>query len=156
MPQSVFVNENSKAVFTCPQCTRTKTSDVSKLLDQKKNAQIKVKCSCGHIFDVTLERRKFYRKKTILNGFFIKWNQEKKTYPMSVLNLSRSGLEFKTSISHTLNAGDYLMVEFRLDDKNKSLIKKKIVIKRIEKNNVGAEFCSQDEYDKVLGFYLFR
>ncbi|MFO8083043.1 MAG: PilZ domain-containing protein [Desulfobacterales bacterium] len=155
MIQSVFVNVENQAVFTCPQCTKSRAANVSRFLNQKNNSQIKIKCSCGHIFEAILERRKFYRKKTRLHGTASS-EKTKKQFLITVVNLSRSGLEFKTRESHLLSIGEHLWVEFTLDNNNKSLIQKKIAIKRIKKDYVGAEFCLQDEYDKILGFYFFK
>jgi hypothetical protein len=153
MKQPVFVNSENKAVFTCPKCTKAKTVDISNLVNEKKD--IKVKCSCGHVYPVVLERRKFYRKKTSLPGIFI-LEQNDKEYAMTVTNISRFGLEFNSSESEKLNVGDRIGVEFRLDDKSRSLIRKKIIIRKIEEKTAGAEFCFPDEYDKALGFYLFN
>ena len=155
MMQPVFVNNEYKAIFTCPQCTKSKTVDISNLLMQKKKLTIRVKCTCGHIYPVVLERRKFYRKKTSLPGIFI-LEQSMKEFTMTVTNLSRFGLEFNSTESEKLKVGDHLGEEFRLDDKSRSLIRKKIIIKKIDGKTVGAEFYLPDEYDKALGFYLFR
>jgi hypothetical protein len=153
MKQTVFVNSENKAVFTCPKCTKAKTVNVSNLVNEKK--EVKVKCVCGHIYPVILERRKFYRKKTSLPGIFM-LEENKKEYSMTVTNISRFGLEFKSSESEKLKTGDLVGVEFRLDDKSRSLIRKKIIIRKIEEKTVGAEFWVPDEFDKALGFYLFN
>ncbi len=155
MAQTVFVNQENKAVFTCPSCTKARTKDVSKVLHENKSATIKVKCPCGHIFPVVLERRKYYRKATKLPGIFIP-EKKLKEFPMTVTNLSRSGLEFKSYENNNLKVGDRLKAEFRLDDKSRSLMSKEVIVKKIEGTTVGAEFCVMDEYDKVLGFYLFN
>ena len=155
MMQAVFVNSENKAIFTCPKCTKAKTVDISKLDIEKKKLNIRVKCTCGHIYPVVLERRKFYRKKTSLPGIFIS-EQNMKEFSMTVTNISRFGLEFNGSESEKLKVGDRIGVEFRLDDKSRSLIRKKIIIRKIEGKTVGAEFSFPDEYDKTLGFYLFR
>jgi hypothetical protein len=155
MMQPVFVNSENKAIFTCPKCTKAKTVDISKLDIEKKKLNIRVKCTCGHIYPVVLERRKFYRKKTSLPGVFIS-EQNMKEFSMTVTNISRFGLEFNSSESEKLKVGDRIGVEFRLDDKSRSLIRKKIIIRKIEGKTVGAEFSFPDEYDKTLGFYLFR
>jgi hypothetical protein len=155
MIQSVFVNKENKAIFTCPKCTKAKTSDVSTLVLEKKKLSVRVKCPCGHIYSVILERRKYYRKKTSFPGIF-KLEQNPKEYFITVTNLSRFGLQFYSSESDKLQVGDRIGVEFRLDDKIRSLIRKKVLIRRMEGNVVGAEFCAPDEYDKVLGFYLFN
>jgi hypothetical protein len=153
MKNSVFVNSENKAVFTCPKCTKAKTVDISNLVNEKKD--IKVKCSCGHVYSVVLERRKFYRKKTRLSGIFM-LAQNRKEYSMTVTNISRLGLEFKSSESEKLKVGDRVGVEFRLDDKSRSSIKKKGIIRRIEEMTIGIQFLDVDEYDKILGFYLFK
>ncbi len=155
MMQSVFVNKENKAIFTCPKCIKAKTVDVSTLIKEKKKLSIKVKCSCGQIYPVVLERRKYYRKKTSLSGIFI-LEQNMKEFSMTVTNLSRFGLEFYSSESDRLQVGDRIGVDFRLDDKYRSLIRKKVMIRRREGNVVGVEFCFHDEYDKILGFYLFN
>ena len=153
MKQTVFVNSENKAIFTCPNCTKAKTVNISNLVNEKK--ELRVKCTCGHVYPVVLERRKFYRKKNSLPGIFI-LEQSMKEFTMTVTNLSRVGLEFNSTESEKLKVGDHLGVEFRLDDKSRSLIRKKIIIRKIDGKTVGAEFYLPDEYDKALGFYLFK
>jgi hypothetical protein len=155
MPQSVFVNSENKAIFTCPQCTKSKTIDVSKILFSTNTISLKIKCPCGNIFPVKIERRKFYRKETNLRGVFLLENNSKE-FPMTVNNISRSGIQIKSSKTENLKLDDQVLVQFRLDDKSRSLIKKKGTIRRIEGMNIGIEFSYIDEYDKILGFYLFK
>jgi hypothetical protein len=155
MPQSVFFKDEYKAVFTCPECTKSKTVDVSKVLFKTNKISLKVKCPCGHIFPVIIERRKFYRKETNLSGVFMLENNSKEL-PMTVTNISRSGMQFKSSKNENLKLGDQVLVQFRLDDKPRSLIKKKGILRRIDGMIIGIEFSVIDEYDKVLGFYLFK
>ncbi len=155
MVRTVYVNDENKAVFACPACSGIRTVDVSKFLSVQGNAKIKAKCPCGHSYQVILERRKHYRKTTKLAGAFFA-NNDKREWPITINNLSRSGLEFTTSYAKNLNTGDRVDIEFRLDDKNKSLIKKNIIIRKINGKQIGAEFSFVDEYDKALGFYLFN
>ncbi len=155
MTQRVFVNKENKATFTCPNCTKARIVDVSKFLGVKANAKLKAKCPCGHSYSVMLERRKFYRKETKLPGIF-KTSKSDQEIPMTVANLSRSGLRFLTSETQGLEVGDQITVEFHLDDKNNSKIKKKAIVKTVADGAVGSEFSFVDEQDKMLGFYLFR
>lgn len=152
---SIFVSRENKANFTCPKCTKTKTVDVSRLVMENKKLNIRVRCACGHVYPLLLDRRRFYRKMTRLPGIF-KLDQNMKEFPMTVSNLSRFGVEFKSSESGNLKIGDLIEVEFRLDDKSRSMIRKKVIIKKLVGTSVGAEFCHPDDYDKVLGFYLFK
>ena len=151
----VFVDSENKANFVCPSCTKSRTVDVTKFLDVKANAKLKAKCPCGHSYSVFLERRKFYRKETKLPGVF-RPDKNGKEYPMTVTNISRSGLRFMSSEIRNLEADDRILVEFRLDDNAKSIIKKKATVRKIGGSYVGAEFCFLDNYDKLLGFYLFN
>jgi hypothetical protein len=155
MTRTVFVDKENKATFTCPSCTKSRTVEVGKFLRVKASAKLKAKCPCGNSYTVVLERRKFYRKDTKLHGVFVPETTGKEI-PMTVSNLSRSGLRFLTSQSSGLEIGARVTVEFRLDDKRRSLIKKKAIIKKVEDRAVGSEFCFVDEQDKVLGFYLFK
>jgi hypothetical protein len=155
MPQSVFVNSENKAIFTCPQCTKSKTVDVSKILFSANKINLKIKCPCGNIFPVRIERRKFYRKETNLRGVFLFENNSQE-FPMIVNNISRSGIQFTSSKTENLKLDDQVLIQFRLDDKSRSLIKKKGIIRRIEGMTIGIQFLDIDDYDKILGFYLFK
>ncbi len=155
MIRTIYVNNENKAVFICPACTKARTLDVSKFLAVKSNARIRAKCPCGHTYSVILERRKYYRKATNFAGVYTT-RHDKREWPISITNLSRSGLEFTTSNVKNLKAGDQVDIEFRLDDSKKSLIKKRVTIRKIQGQQVGAEFFSIDQYDKAIGFYLFN
>jgi hypothetical protein len=108
MPQSVFVNSENKAVFTCPQCTKSKTVDVSKILFSTNKISLNIKCPCGNIFPVRIERRKFYRKETNLQGVFLLGNNSKE-FPMTVNNISRSGIQIKSSKTKNLKLDDPIL-----------------------------------------------
>lgn len=154
--QKVFVNEDGKAVLTCPECQKTKLMDVSRFKDIEKAVRLKVRCPDGHQYKVVLERRVHFRKKVNLNGIFTL--PDKKTrVPMKVQDISRTGLNFKLSAPAALSAGDRIIVEFRLDDDHKTTIQKEVVIRTINDLKIGAQFYSIDPsnvYDKALGFYM--
>ena len=57
----------------------------------------------------------------------------------------------------SVDVGEKVMVEFHLDDDQKTLIRKNAVVRSIKGYFLGMEFFSidpQNVYDKVLGFYL--
>ena len=58
MAEKIFVTEDNMAVLECPQCKKGKRVDVSRFKDVRQAVKIKVKCPCGHLFKVILERRK--------------------------------------------------------------------------------------------------
>ncbi len=100
---------------------------------------------------------------------------------MTVLDVSRSGLRLEIShvqlkmkehdvsgitdeqatLEHKIqkpvdeiNVGDKLLVEFRLDDTKKTLIKKEVIIRWMKTPYIGVEFSSQSLNDGSLGFYM--
>ena len=160
MAQKVFVTGTNMVVFECPECAKSKTADVSKYKDLRQVVRLKVKCPCGHSYKVILERRKYYRKDVNFSGtythVFSDYREDKGG--MTVKDLSNSGVKIKLNVEKDFKIGDILSVEFSLNDKQRSLIKKDAVIKKISNSYVGLEFNSidsSDPSDKAIGFYMF-
>ncbi len=75
---------------------------------------------------------------------------------MSVKDISFSGIRIKLRMMPRFKVGDTLYIEFRLDDANRSPIKKKVTVINIEGLNAGLAYTSPQNHDSVLGFYLFN
>ena len=76
---------------------------------------------------------------------------------MKVIDLSRTGLKIKVNEIAKFSAGDRMVIEFRLDDANRSLIRKEVEIKKIFDLELGVAFTSihpSDPSDRALGFYM--
>lgn len=150
-----FMNEKLKATFTCPKCHKVKVMDVSQFKDVNK-AVIKVKatCPCGHKYSVLLERRKEIRKEVNLPGtyYVIEHGGEVKGR-VTIRDLSRSGLRFKMDLPREFEIGETIRLEFTLNDRENSLIKRNVIIRSQYQTFVGASFQSKEHYDK-LGPYL--
>jgi hypothetical protein len=112
-----------------------------------------------------LERRKFYRKGTDLPGAY---TYKKINFPgtytresdddrglMTVTDISRSGLKIRVNVIRDFSPGDRLNVEFNLDDRGRSLIKKAVIVRNILGKSVGVEFDTMGHFDK-LGAYLLK
>lgn len=148
----IFVTSDF-ATFACPKCDKARTADVSKILANKAEIKIKCKCKCGYLFKATLERRKFFRKDIKLSGS-LQSKKEMKPVLINVVDISRSGCKAKLSKgSNTFSVGERILIEFHLDDLNKSLVKKNAIIRSNTGILIGVEFDSIDAYDK-LGHYL--
>lgn len=167
MLEKVFVNENNIAVFICPECKKSRNVDVSKYKNLDKASKIKCSCPCGHSYNAILEKRKHYRKKTNFPGIYVNiissiganFLEEVGRGTLKVTDISRTGIQFTLNIQHDFSLHDKILVEFRLDDKQKTLIKKKVIIKNINGLEIGAEFFSidpSDPSDKAIGFYLLK
>ncbi|QTA83735.1 PilZ domain-containing protein [Desulfonema limicola] len=155
--KKVFINDEGIAVVTCPECNTSKNMDARKYRKLNKAVRAKVKCKCGNVFPVLLERRKYFRKSVNLQGKYI-IPGEKSSGTMKVEDLSRTGLHFKVNLPPRFKVDDKIVVEFHLDDKKNTFISKQAVIRTISGMNIGAEFntvsSSDIEYDKAIGFYM--
>jgi len=73
------------------------------------------------------------------------------------VNLSREGMRFQTIGKVLLKPGDQIRLEFHLDDRNRSRIRKRAVVKSVTGSEVGAQFATVDPTDAsdvAIGFYL--
>jgi len=159
MTEKVFIYKDNKAIIICPKCEKSKAIDVSEELGSKYLVRLKHKCSCGYLYIVLLERRKRHRKIINLPGTYTCFvsGEKKAKESMTIQDITRAGLSFKPdeSANQKFNMGNTLFLEFHLDDKSKSLIKKEAVIKNIRSPYIGVEFSSVDLYDQALGRYMF-
>ena len=159
MTQIIYIPDNHISVFKCPECGVSKNANVSKFVENKTSVKFNVKCSCGHSYPVIFEKRKYYRKETNFPGEF-RYRPDRgpgQKGIMTVLNISRGGIKFKAAALPKFKKDEIVEVEFNLDNKNRSLIKKQVIAKNIKGYVVNAEFCSfsnQDPEDKAIGFYL--
>lgn len=152
MAEKIFLGNSTTATFVCPECERSRTTDISKLLNAKAQLKIKCTCKCGHTFSVVIERRKYYRKTLELSGVAFGSDDGRK-FVMTVKDLSRSGARIKINSKFPFTVDDTLHVEFSLDDKDRSFISKTAIIRSINGPFLGIEFTEIEKYDK-LGQYL--
>ncbi len=158
----VYLGEDGSATIRCGQCGRKKIIDASKF--KGLNKQLTVKCQCGHSFVVSFEARKFYRKDVTLSGEYLLVGgglQEAGGISVETIrfdgmvleNLCLGGVAFRTNKKHNLKAGEIIQVTFELDDAQKSLISRNVMVKSVDGQLVRAEFCD-NKPDKALAFYL--
>lgn len=71
-------------------------------------------------------------------------------------NLSITGLKFISQGTGKFRNGDEITLLFRLDDTNRTMIKREATVRGVDKNNVRCEFKKSSEYalDGELGFYF--
>jgi hypothetical protein len=155
----IYAGGNDVAQVTCPECGKTKSIDVSKFKKLDKAVKGAIKCPCGHRCQFLLERRQYYRKPVKLKGILKPLTPEAGTAKRAVeiLDISRSGLKISVAMPHHLKPGDLALIEFYLDDKQKSYIHKKVRIKSISGAKVGIAFQTfgtADFCDRAIGFYL--
>jgi PilZ domain len=154
----VFISSKGTATFICPQCQKAKTVDVSSYASSDQKVKVNVKCPCGHSYRAILEKRKQYRKKTNLSGTYTHIVDGRKVGKgwMTVRDISATGFKLELNSETALSVGDHLVVEFYLDDAQRTLITKRVVIRNIRDRSVGTEFSPTETVGKALGFYLLN
>jgi hypothetical protein len=150
-----FVRGNNTATIICPTCNTVK--HISAEPYRHKKHAIKVRCRCGKIFTVLLDFRRHYRKLTNLPGTYSITTAEKAGGGVAYIrNISRSGIGFTVSGRHHMEKGLRVMLEFHLNDRNQTKLRKEAVIRSINENYIGCQFPQHDPFEKALGFYLQR
>jgi transcription elongation factor Elf1 len=156
MDQKVFISNSNTATFVCPQCGNVTTTDVSKYAAIEQKVTVKCRCNCGNRFNVTLEKRRQYRKSTDLPGVYYHRmdNGDIGKGNMRVVDVSSTGFKLKLSVAQNFQIGEALRVEFYLDDKRRTFIEKELIVRNVKDNLVGTSFAPSEGDDPNLGFYL--
>lgn len=69
-------------------------------------------------------------------------------------DMSLGGISVTVPEKHDLLIGCLLDISFNLDDRKKTLIKKKAIVRTIKGNLIGCQFVDMQLYEKEIGFYL--
>ncbi len=156
MDQTVFISSNNTATFRCPQCGKAKTSDVSRYAVTDQKITVNCTCTCGHRFRCRLEKRKQYRKGANLPGKFTLLGEDgpADTGLVKVVDISTTGLKLKMTVPRAFPVGAKLLVEFRLDDRKRTPMEKRVIVRNVSGTLVGAAFHPNEPDDPALGFYL--
>ena len=157
--QTVFPRDDGLILLTCPNCGLQESVSPHRI--EALGGAVNVRCSCHKHFTAVLEKRRAYRKKVHLEGYFT-ISGEYGPYdtkgsiwgPMVVKDLSKSGLRFHSNRIDLVRPGDSLMVRFNLDNSNQALIHKEAQVISIRGHEVGCRFKGADQYDITLGFYF--
>lgn len=153
MTQTVFIMQSGKANISCPECGKVRQMDLSKYLAIERAVTLKATCSCGQVFPFTLERRLHVRKTVDLEG---RLTYRNKQYPVKVLDISRLGMKIRTLKALNIREGDRLVIDFILDDVNKSRISREITVRKVNRTDIGVMFPSPDHYDRLGPYLLFK
>lgn len=157
--KTIYTNADNQATIVCEHCSKTKSVPAANFREIFK--PLKVRCGCGTTFFIRIEIRKFYRKKTRLNGEYTRLNANSSAFAekghILVEDLSRTGIGFCTTSPHTLQVDKVVVVQFTLDDSQRTHIRKNATVRRVSEYTIGAEFLDFTSYcaeNRTLGFYL--
>lgn len=156
--QKVFVSKNRTANVTCPKCKKSVIKDVAGFMGLDRAVRLKYTCPCGEAFPLLLERRTYVRKQVNLKGRLFGQAKDggQQIVDMLVKDISRYGLKIKLLKKAELLVNQKVVIEFELDDKNKSLVNKEIKIRNFKPPHVGADFLTHEHYDKFGAYILFN
>ncbi|SMC68920.1 PilZ domain-containing protein [Desulfocicer vacuolatum DSM 3385] len=152
MIKKVYVSNDKKATFKCPECGLIKEKDVSKFMGLESAVKIKCKCSCGHSYPVIFERRQHIRKDVNFSGTYV-WGKEHGT--LLVKNISHSGMCLKMTFKTALKVGDRFVVKFILGENSNSEVEKEVIVRGLKHPMMGVEFASKDHYGKFGAYLLY-
>jgi hypothetical protein len=149
----VHIRENNTATFICPSCGAVKHFEAGRFRHQRHS--FSVRCRCQQVFSVQLDFRRYYRKQTNLNGTYeILSEGGVGGGIIHISNVSRGGIGFTVSGLHRIEKDQLIQVEFQLNDKKKTVLKKQAVVKSVHQNSIGCQFKCNADLDKALGFFL--
>jgi hypothetical protein len=149
----IFIGTRKDVVITCPECGRKKTADLSNIKYIRK--KVRLTCTCGASFSAKFEKRVGYRKTVFIDGYFSAVDPGAPLGRMTIINLSKGGLGFRTIGRCDVKEGDILNVQFNLDNDQRTLIRQSVIVRYVTDDYVGVAFCDLDEgTQKSLGFYL--
>ncbi len=151
--KKVYVNDKNRVTIVCPQCGNVKIADAEQYTVEEGNRNIDITCvKCEAHFTVFIDFRRYYRKIARLQGII--YNLDEKFCKITIENISRSGVGFTIEDVFTVKLNEAIDVQFTLDDKDKTFIRKRAVVRYIRDNFIGAEFIELQKFGKELGFYL--
>jgi len=151
----VIVNDHGEGLFICPSCHNSVLKDLSNVISAQRVINIKCKCKCGHVYQAFVDRRTFTRESVNSIGVCFYKNAAGETAKgiIRVLDVSMSGMRFSFNGVPEFSVGDRIMVEFKLDDWERSQVREEGIVRRIQSNKVGLQFDAIERFGE-LGLYL--
>ncbi len=104
--------------------------------------------------NIQAEQKKKYGKKVSLQGEFAFFKIQG-SGSITVTELSMQSIGFQIASRHEVRPQDILDVKFTLKDKNRSVIKRRVIADTVKDGFVQGKFYNPPPYDKDLGFYIF-
>lgn len=150
---TVHVLDDNTATLICPACGATRNVQAEAYRPGRHT--MTVRCRCQRTFSILLNFRRHFRKPASLPGtYVIVRPQGGGGGIIQISNISRSGLGFSVSGRHSIKPGQELRIDFQLNDRNKSQIRKQALVRTVDQNTIGCEFTEYSDLDKALGFFL--
>jgi hypothetical protein len=149
----IFADTKGMVHLNCPSCGDVSVKPVDQFFDVPQPLQIS--CACGNAYEVQIEFRKSFRKKTNLEGFYSRVAPPGSVEKMTITDISMGGCRIYTENRHLLRKDDRVKLVFNLDDANRTKITKEAIICRFDERSAACKFLITGcGYDPDIGFYL--
>ena len=154
--KNISVDEKGMVYLNCPFCGDSSRRRAESFPNSNQPNGVSVIClSCGKTYEIQIDVRKAFRKKTFFDGFYSKAGSPSGFEKMTVVDLSLGGCSFLASSRHSLNPDDRIKLVFNLDDAQHTKIEKEVVVRIVKDRQIGCEFiATASGYDPDIGFYL--
>ena len=148
---TIYLNDNNQVSIICPKCKSEENIDTTNIKDTQK--VLKGECRCGEPYQFNIEFRKEYRKDVRLTGeyFMHETNEEGE---IIIRDLSESGIQFECLNPHYISKDNVLIVRFKLDNSERSEIRKHVKVIRVRFRTIGAHFIETKFHKEDLESYL--
>jgi hypothetical protein len=147
-----YATADDMVKITCPLCETSKNFEARQFMTPYRG--IKARCTCGKSFRCAVEFRRYYRKHVNLPGEFTNVKTGVKG-SITIVTISLGGIDFFSTVSdNIIKKDDVLDVSFHLDNRNHTLIHRKVRVQSEDGKNIRGVFLDPQLYDKELGFYL--
>lgn len=150
---TAHVKNNNIVTIICPACNTVKHASTKNLRHPKNS--VKIRCHCNEVFQVKVNFRRHFRKKISIPGnYLITDPNGAGGGVIHIRNISRGGIGFTVSGVHSITKDSTLNLEFQLNDKKMTQMKKNAIVRSVQGNSIGCEFADQEKLEKELGFFL--
>lgn len=136
-PRGSRSDDAQTTVFRCDRCG--KAGKITPPGKPWESALLRIRCRCGHSFDLLVERRVLLRRQTRLRGTYRRAAPATEEGTLTILDLSVGGLGFVSDLPHTLQVGDELWIDF-LRKPGERRDQRHAVVRRVSGQRVGVEF----------------
>ena len=135
----VSIREGKKVKLVCPSCGFECDADASRFFKIRNKVTFEARCRCGHSWNCRLEKRENYRRSVSLNGTYryTPQNGYPRTGSLEVLDISLKGLKIRLDRERQIQIGELVEVEFRMDDKDRKIRKRQVIVKNINGRVLG-------------------
>ncbi len=154
MPRGIiFADTRGMVHLNCPSCGDVSVKPVDQFFNMPQ--PLRISCTCGNTYEVQIEFRKSFRKKTHLEGFYARATPPGSFEPMTIIDISMGGCHFHTGNKHFLRKGDRVKLVFNLDDANRTKIAREAIVCSFDEQSIRCKFfVTATGLDPDIGFYL--